>query len=227
MGSTHLTHPQTRGGLQGVLSRRGRRACARRKAGGLRVSLGRWDPQARGRSARRGLRAAAQPASRGPGPAPPLVPSPPWDSYRAGRATRELPGTLPAVPTRGFSPEAGDAVENRQGRTGRQEPGSRGPPTPRSLSDSGWTVVRVPVSLSAPSPVSTRPGILTHRLWGATPYPSLCPTIHSWGGGGGSECQIPSSGKRTAVPVRSSAFGTRCQARGGGVGGGETTSERS
>ena len=140
-------------------------------------------PQARGRSARRGLRAAAQPASRGPGPAPPLVPSPPWDSYRAGRATRELPGTLPAVLTRGFSPEAGDAVENRQGRIGRQEPGSRGPPTPRSLSNSGWTVVRVPVSLSAPSPVSTRPGILTHRLWGATPYPSLCPSIPGVGGG--------------------------------------------
>lgn len=179
-----LTHPQARGGLQGVLSRRGRRACARRKAGGLRVSLGRWDPQARGRSARRGLRAAAQPASRGPGPAPPLVPSPPWDSYRAGRATRELPGTLPASPLVGSRPRRGT-----RSRTGRGAPGAKSqargvlPPLVASRTQGGrWSGSPSP---SPPLPQSQRDPGSSRTACGGLPRTPLCvqPSISGVEGG--------------------------------------------
>lgn len=173
-GSAHVPLPQTWGGLQGVLSRPGVHAWARRTAGGV-VLVG--DPGTPG------LVAQCSPRPQG-GSTARAAPS--WAGARAGAGpsrgplARDAPryrphplGTLPAASTRGFSPESGGEVGKGQRLTGRQEPDSQGggpfptSPHPRSPSNAGagWPAVS-----SAPSPVSLRPGIL-RRASGGLPHP--------------------------------------------------------
>ena len=117
------------GAASGCPQRAGRARAHGEEPPGGRACVAPWEPRARGRSARRGRRAAAQPAQRGSGPAPPLGLSLPRGGRRAPTA-------------RGVSVESGVEVGKAQGRRGRQEPGSRGGPypNPRGFSDVGQGV---------------------------------------------------------------------------------------
>lgn len=127
LGSAHLPLPQTWGGLQGVLSRPGVHAWARRTAGGVVLVrdpgtpglVAQCSPRPQGGSTARAAPSwAGAPAGAGPSRGPLARDAPRYRPHPLG--------TLPAVSTRGFSPEPRGEVGKGQRLTGRQEPGSQG-----------------------------------------------------------------------------------------------------